>query len=168
MGENRNDQHAIGGSPQGSLVEAGLFRATGVVYDAVLSEDRRYRYCLSRSWGRGERMAWIMLNPSTADADVDDPTIRRCRSFAKAWGYGGLEVVNLFAYRATNPAALRLHGEAAIGPDNDAVIVKATFTAGIIIAAWGEKGRLLGRDASVLALLRRFYDGSIYCLGTTV
>ena len=76
--------------------------------EAVISQDERHRYSLTRRWGNGPRVCcWIMLNPSTADATTDDPTIRRCVRFTQAWGYDALTVVNLYAWRATDPADLR-------------------------------------------------------------
>ena len=76
--------------------------------EAVISQDERHRYSLTRRWGDGPRVCcWIMLNPSTADATTDDPTIRRCIGFTHAWGYDALTVVNLYAWRATDPADLR-------------------------------------------------------------
>lgn len=127
--------------------------------------DGPYRYKLWRWWGNARPALFVMLNPSTADAERDDPTIRRCQGFAERWGYGGLEVVNLFAYRSTTP--LRTIGEGAIGPLNDAMIVKAAMSAGVIVAAWGNRGGALGRDKAVLDLLERAWNGTIYCLGTT-
>jgi hypothetical protein len=79
---------------------------------ATLSDCGRYRYRLWRRWADGPTVLFVMLNPSTADADVDDPTIRRCIGFARSWGAGALEVVNLYAWRATQPAELK----AAVGP----------------------------------------------------
>ena len=76
--------------------------------EAVISQDERHRYSLTRRCGNGPRVCcWIMLNPSTADATTDDPTIRRCVRFTQAWGYNALTVVNLYAWRATDPADLR-------------------------------------------------------------
>jgi len=75
---------------------------------AYFSADHVYRYVLWRRWDRQrEPLVWVMLNPSTADDCRDDPTITRCRGFARNWGYGGITVVNLFALRATRPEALR-------------------------------------------------------------
>src|SRR5689334_16488446 len=73
---------------------------------ASISECGRYRYSLHRWWGAGERLYFVMLNPSTADAEVDDPTIRRCMGFARTLGFDGIGVVNLYAFRATKPADL--------------------------------------------------------------
>lgn len=75
---------------------------------AEFSGCGRYRYSLRRRWADGGPPAcWIMLNPSTADAEKDAPTIRRCIGFSKAWGHNALVVVNLFALRSTDPTALR-------------------------------------------------------------
>lgn len=113
---------------------------------AVISADGRYRYHLSRTWGSGPSALFVMLNPSTADAEVDDPTIRRCIGFAKSWGMGGLMVVNLYGLRATNPRALwSVDTAQAIGPDNDDWI---RYAAGLandegapIVAAWGANAK---------------------------
>jgi len=95
---------------------------------------------------------FIGLNPSTADETTDDPTIRRCVGFARAWGYDALCMVNLFAYRATNPADMEKDVEP-IGTYNDYTLKKLASGAGIVIAAWGAHGTHLGRDAQVRALL---------------
>lgn len=86
---------------------------------AVFSGDEVYRYVLWRTWDKSlDAVRFVALNPSTADAHIDDPTIRRCKSFAARWGFGGLEMVNLFAYRATRPADLRAAGYP-VGKNND-------------------------------------------------
>ncbi len=77
-----------------------------VTKEAVISDCGRYRYRLTRRWGDGPLLSFIMLNPSTADAEVDDPTIRRCMGFARRDGYGGIVVGNLYAFRTTKPKAL--------------------------------------------------------------
>jgi hypothetical protein len=99
-----------------------------------------YRYRLWRRWGAAAPALFVMLNPSTADAIDDDPTIRRCIGFARRWRCGGIEVVNLYALRATDPRDLRRH-PAPIGPQNDAVLAAAIATAGVAIAAWGCHGQ---------------------------
>lgn len=91
---------------------------------------------------------FIGLNPSTADETLDDPTIRRCIAFAKAWGYGGLCMANLFAFRATDPAVMKAH-PAPIGPENDMKLTMLAVDAGIVIAAWGAHGTHLGRGERV-------------------
>src|SRR5882724_4976365 len=85
---------------------------------AVLSDCERYRYALWRRWAERPAVLFVGLNPSTADALQDDPTIRRCIRFAKAWGYGALYMGNLFAFRATDPRAMKAEADA-VGPDND-------------------------------------------------
>lgn len=102
---------------------------------AVIDETQMYRYSLSRKWADGEQVTWIMLNPSTADALIDDPTIRRCIAFSKSWGYGGLHVVNIFAFRATNPKALRSAVDP-FGPSNARYVFEAMRNEQRV-AAWG-------------------------------
>jgi hypothetical protein len=129
-------------------------------------EDRtgRYRLLLWRAWAGGEGcVVFVMLNPSTADARRDDPTVRRCMGFARAWGFGRLEVVNLFALRATDPTALR-RARKPIGRGNDRAIVDAVRRGDVVVAAWGVHGALGGRDAAVRALLA---DRPLHCLGVT-
>ncbi|WP_065321735.1 DUF1643 domain-containing protein [Tritonibacter mobilis] len=107
--------------------------------DAVISDCGKYRYRLTRRWGDGPTCGFIMLNPSTADAEADDPTIRRCISFAKREGCGGLVVVNLYAFRATKPADLwALDPEERIGgPQAEIELHRAIRDSEIMIAAWG-------------------------------
>jgi hypothetical protein len=106
--------------------------------DATISDCGRFRYLLSRTWNADlPPLLFVMLNPSTADALEDDATIRRCVNFARAEGrFGGIEVVNLFAFRATDPADLRRAGWP-VGPDNDAHIVAAALRASAVCVAWG-------------------------------
>jgi hypothetical protein len=130
---------------------------------ARFSRDGRYRLSLVRAWDEGPRVAWIMLNPSTAGADQDDPTLRRCIDFARRWGCGSLEVVNLFALVTPLPGALRT-ASAPIGPDNDAAIAAAIARADLVVAAWGAAHRgLLGRADDVRARL----PARAMCLGFT-
>lgn len=105
---------------------------------AVISEDGLYRYTLTRDIdapGKGT-VTFVMLNPSTADAEKDDPTIRRCMGFARKWYYAQLKVVNLYAFRATNPRDLWLADDP-VGPDNDHHISLVFGGSDLIIAAWG-------------------------------
>ena len=121
---------------------------------AYISADGLYRYDLLRQWGTDEdgQVCWVMLNPSTADATLDDPTIRRCVGFSMAWGFGSLIVVNLFAWRSTDPKAL-LSAPDPIGPENDACIERAVRNADLTVCAWGTKGGLLNRAAKVTQAL---------------
>lgn len=101
----------------------------------------------------------IGLNPSTADARQDDPTIRRCIGFARDWGYGGLVVTNLFAFRATYPADLKAAADP-VGPRNDAWIRRMAGQVEIIVAAWGNDGLWLDRSERVQQMLA----GRLHCL----
>jgi hypothetical protein len=105
-----------------------------------------------------------MLNPSTADAERDDPTVRRCIGYARSWGYGALTAVNLFAYRCTDPRDLR-RVEDPVGPENDRHLLAVRERFPVLIAAWGNWGRLHGRRDSVMCLLSS--ESSLYCLGVT-
>jgi len=118
---------------------------------AAFSRDGRYRYRLWRRWDRSRpAIAFCMLNPSTADARRDDPTIRRCIAFARDWGYGGVEVVNIFALRATDPRALRSARDP-VGPRNDAFMLRAAARSPVVIA-WGIHGALRDRGSTALRL----------------
>lgn len=128
---------------------------------ARFSPDRQYRYELWRRWGAGEYCLFVGLNPSTADETKDDPTIRRCINFAKAWGYGALCMANLFAYRATDPADMKREPEPN-GPENDDTLKRLAAGAGVVIAAWGVHGTHHGRNAEVMAMLP-----NLDCLGVT-
>jgi hypothetical protein len=140
---------------------------------AELSADGRYRYLLSREWrGTHDRANWrwfggrdgagaelgepraclfIMLNPSTADGSIDDPTIRRCVGFARLWKFERLEVVNLFAFRATKPRDLFAVPPDAdpVGVDNSEYVTDAAVRAGRIVCAWGNHGGYLGQDETL-------------------
>jgi hypothetical protein len=131
---------------------------------ATFSPCGRYRYTLDRRWGDGPLMTWVMLNPSTADAEKDDPTIRRCIAFAKAWGYGGLTVTNLFAFRATDPADMRAAADP-VGPYNDRAILDAC-RGRVAVAAWGVHGEYKGRALAVCRMIDQESNG-LRCLGVT-
>lgn len=133
---------------------------------AVISPCGRYRYRLDRRWAEtGPTCGFIMLNPSTADADQDDPTIRRCIGFARREGCGGMVVVNLFALRATNPDELILAGaSAAEGALNAThiIAVEGSIT-GPFIAAWGAHPMAAGlADA-----MEHHFGPRLMCLGKT-
>jgi hypothetical protein len=132
---------------------------------AILDPTGIYRYLLWREWEPGgRRIAFVMLNPSTADATTNDPTIRRCIGFARSWGFGALDVVNLFAYRATYPLELRNAADP-VGPENDQYILDASKRADVVLLAWGNHGTLLDRDREVLRLLSGRRD--LLCLNVT-
>lgn len=115
-----------------------------------------YRYWLTRRWGQSDDQIvnFVMMNPSVADASVDDPTIRRCIGFARSWGYGGLVVTNLFALRSTDPMEL-YHVDDPVGPLNDEYIARWAGGADLVVAAWGALGVMKGRSAEVLYDLRK-------------
>ncbi len=130
-------------------------RGTGPFGTAVATFDptRAYRFRLSRIWDPDAGVvAFVMLNPSTADAHRLDPTVRRCVGFARSWGFGGLEVVNLFAYRATDPAELVWCPEP-VGRGNDTAVLDAATRSDLVVVAWGARGGLRHRAAAVTALL---------------
>lgn len=141
-----------------------------MIRDALISEDGLYRYWLSRTWDLGGySLPFIMLNPSVADAEIDDPTIRRCVSFAKRESYGGIIVFNLFALRATQPTEM-LRAADPVGPENDATLVEAfeyaNRTGKKVVAAWGVHGIYKGRGAEVAERATRA-GVNLVCLGTT-
>ena len=119
-----------------------------MVRTALFSPDGRYRYRLGRRWATsGPTVAWIMLNPSTADSSHDDPTVRRVVSFSRSWGFGGCEVVNLFAFRSTDARTLVVVDDP-VGPSNVVVVGGvleecARSGAGVIVLAWGAGGQRL-------------------------
>ena len=125
---------------------------------AEISECGRYRYRLTRRWDESRpAVMFVMLNPSTADACQDDPTISRCIGFARDWGYGELLVGNLFALRSSDPGAL-LRSDDPVGPDNDDALLDLAQSAALVIAAWGDKGAFMRRNEVALRLLpARFY-----------
>lgn len=134
--------------------------------EAVLSADRAYRYLLVRRWATGgPTLVMVMLNPSTADATTDDPTCRRCVSLAHREGCHALEVVNLFGLRSPYPKALLAHPDP-VGPRNDKFIEEHCLPGRLVVAAWGARGDLMGRDATVTAALTA-RGVALHCLGLT-
>lgn len=134
--------------------------------NASISPCGTYRYTLTRRWDRGESLIFVMLNPSTADAETDDPTIRRCVGFARREGFAALTVVNLYAYRATDPKALLTCGDA-VGPDNDRVLSLFLLRPWMVglpaVCAWGANAK----PDRVRAFLDKHDKGNLVCLGTT-
>ena len=132
---------------------------SGAIFDA----SARYRYRLWRSWNPARPgITFVMLNPSVADAKCNDPTIRRCLGFAQSWGFGSLEVVNLFALCTSDPVLLKESPDP-IGPEND-FYLQSAVEKGPVLAAWGCHGGMGQRDEMVLGMLpvRR-----LWCLGIT-
>lgn len=128
---------------------------------AIFSEDRTYRYALTRRWGHGAPLVVIGLNPSTADELADDPTIRRCIGFARREGCCGLVMLNAFALRATDPRVMLAHPEP-VGPSNDEIIRRHTVGVELVVFAWGAHGGHRGRDRE----LQRLVPNGL-CFGAT-
>ena len=121
--------------------------------DAKLSDCRKYRYALWRIWDSEKPYTlFIGLNPSTADETKDDPTICKCVNYAKDWGYGGLCMANLFAFRATYPSEMK-EAQDPIGPENDAWLKRLAKDAGVIVGAWGNHGVFRERSKIVASML---------------
>ena len=130
---------------------------------AIFSPDRKYRYYLEQIWNKDKPLVgFLMLNPSTADEFKNDPTVQRCVNFVKDWGYGGLAVCNIFAYRSTDPSEL-YNLEDPIGPENDAYIDAMFNKVEFVIGAWGAHGKHLGRGDSIMDK----YRDSLYALSMT-
>lgn len=140
-----------------------------VAKDALVTDCGQYRYWLTRTWSSDRRLPFVMLNPSTADASVDDPTIGRCIGFAKREGYGGLLVLNLFALRSADPAALTTRADP-VGPQNDAMLSEMFSRAASddipVVAAWGNNGLFADRSSAVVELARAA-GARLMCLGKT-
>ncbi len=121
--------------------------------EAIYSDCETYRYALTRVWQAGPRLLYVMLNPSTATEVQNDPTVERCERRARALGYGGFRVVNLFALRATDPRSLRAVADP-VGPQNDAALAEGALWADQVLCAWGGHGTFMGRGADVAVRLR--------------
>lgn len=140
------------------------YASAGALFGGAHDE---YRYHLHRHFRAHPRsiVLWLMLNPSTADATVLDPTLRRCEGFSRQWGYDGFEVCNIFALRSTDPDALYSHPEP-VGARNDQMILAAASMAGVVVCGWGVHGALSGRGEKVRRMLSKV-TGRVYCLGVT-
>lgn len=137
---------------------------------AVISACGLYRYHLTRAWGDGKQVAFIGVNPSTADATTDDATVRKWRGFAQRWGFDGFKVCNLFAYRATDVRELAKVSDP-VGPENDGFLLSAFGGADLIVPCWGDSAklppRLRPRIGEVRETLRRITCAPIRVLGLT-
>lgn len=124
---------------------------------ATLSDCGKYRYSLKREWDKDKPFVlFICLNPSTADDKNDDPTLIRCINYAKRWGYGGVRMANLFAYRATKPQDM-LSSKDPTGVDNDKWLRKLSKGAGLVVAAWGNYGKHMGRSDKIRQKFSNLY-----------
>jgi hypothetical protein len=142
-----------------------LRNVDGIEYGAVFDTSGRYRYSLWRAWSAYHpRIVFILLNPSTADEQRNDPTIRRCIGFARAWNFGSVDVVNLFAYRATDATELFKVSDP-IGEENNHFLMQAVERCSTVALGWGTGGTLLDRNHQVISLLAGKKD--VHCLGIT-
>ena len=134
--------------------------------DAVISDCGKYRYLLRRTWDHTKpRYLYVMLNPSTADAEIDDATIRSCTRLAKGFGAGSFEVVNLYGLRATDPSELE-KADDPIGPRNAGISDNAIQRCDIVICAWGAHHMAERRAGDIKSWVRGFKPAA-YCLGKT-
>ncbi len=131
---------------------------------AVFSPCKQYRFRLERDWSGvedAEGVHFVLLNPSTADADKPDNTVTRLINFGKAWGFGRMMLSNIFAYKSTDPRELYTDSQHRIGADNDGWILDAAQRNTLTVVAWGNHGELLGRGRQVTELL----GTSLHCFG---
>ena len=137
-----------------------------MIKDAILDKERKYRYMLKRQWGdvNGNFVNFLLLNPSTANETIDDPTIRACIKFSQNLGYDGFYVTNLFAFRTKSPQLLK-QSKNQIGAKNDEFIKKYAHKSTLIIVAWGNHGNFLDRDKEVLKILTEIK--APHCLAIT-
>jgi len=129
--------------------------------DAIFSPCKAYRYTLSRKWNSSPDKEgytlFVMLNPSTADENILDPTVRRCLYYTIKWGYGDMHVCNIFALRSTNPKRL-YESIDPIGQENDKYICNEVKNANIVIAAWGSHGKYKNRGNEVMKMISTIKD----------
>lgn len=143
-------------------MQLDFFRETEAEFSGP---DKMYRLKLRRLWGHGPILMFLMLNPSTADEVLNDPTVSRCEKRAKLLGYSGLTVCNIFAFRATDPVEMKAAADP-VGPGNDQAILEEAAKASKIICGWGVHGGFLERSAAVQSMLRAS-GHSLYCLDVT-
>ena len=129
---------------------------------AEFDENKKYRYVLKRKWGTNDDnfVNFVLLNPSKADENEDDPTVNRCIKFAKSWGYDGIWVTNLFAYRATKPKNMK-KADDPVGEKNDSYILEYAEKSKKIVVAWGNDGDFGNRGNQVIKNLFQFIP--LYC-----
>lgn len=133
-----------------------IYHPTNHKQGAVFSPCRSYRYALHRFWDIGPRVCFIGLNPSTATESVNDPTVTRCISYAKRWGYGGMYMLNIFAYRATDPKMMLIQQDP-IGPENDFYLKEVANKVSFRVACWGNHGEYLGRGMQVKKMIKNLH-----------
>jgi hypothetical protein len=127
--------------------------SASAAHGALFSPDRVHRYRLWRTLGSGtRRIAFIGLNPSVADEERNDPTVSRCIGFAREWGFSRFEMLNAFAFVATDPKDM-LAAADPVGPENDEWLRRIAGQVDLVVAAWGTYGTHLGRGEQVRGLL---------------
>jgi len=128
-----------------------------MIKDAIISSDDKYRYVLSRIWDESKSKVMIIgLNPSTADASYDDPTIRKCIKYAKSWGYGGIYMLNLFAFRASKPKIMFSVDEP-IGVENNQYLMDYSLKCDKVVCAWGSDGNYKNRSSEIKSKLSNLH-----------
>jgi hypothetical protein len=137
-----------------------------MIKNPILDKKRKYRYMLVRQWGaRNDNFInFVLLNPSTANEIVDDPTIKACTMFAQNLGFDGFYVTNLFAFRTKSPKILK-QSENPVGNKNNEFIKKYAHKSKLVVAAWGNHGNFLNRDKEVLEILSNIK--AVYCFSIT-
>lgn len=131
------------------LMDGDLFDETGA------NIDGNYRYSLWRIWDREKPMVmFIMLNPSTADSVANDRTVNRCINFANYWGYGGIYIGNLFAYRTKDPKEMKKQADP-VGPQNNKYLKEMARKVEVVVFAWGNHGKYMGRDKKIIRMFKK-------------
>jgi hypothetical protein len=125
-----------------------------MIKSAIFSPCRTYRYTLERIWWPMDKhvVAFLGLNPSIADEIQDDPTVRRCLGYAKSWGYGRMMMLNIFAFRATDPRVMKTSSDP-VGPENDTFLLNSAKRSTLVVCAWGNDGAYRGRSRQVVEML---------------
>ena len=135
-----------------------LFKDNNSKYSgAEFSKCRKYRYTLWRTWDESKpKIMFLGLNPSTADETKNDPTVTRCINYSKLWGYGGMYMMNIFAYRTTYPVELKKQLDP-IGPDNNNWIKKISKSVDKCVGAWGNDGEFLDRSIEIKGIVKNLF-----------
>ena len=136
-----------------------------MIRKAFISEDKLYRYLLYRRWSRGGELLWVMLNPSTADAEEDDATTRRCIALSSGWGFGAAVIVNLFGYISTDPKKLNSINDP-VGPDNNSVLLDRLKKNNDCMVAWGSRPEIDLFQSRVKEISKHL-PNTVMCLGLT-
>jgi hypothetical protein len=133
---------------------------------AVFSSCRTWRYILHRVWAADQPQVMVVgLNPSTATETVNDPTVTRCINYARAWGYGGMVMTNLFAFRATDLRVMKAAPDP-VGPENNHWLLETAKNSSLVLCAWGNHGVYENR-AQIIPELFRGTGITLHCLGFT-